>query len=163
MRSLADSRRLVWWPRGRPQSGSMAVRWRWLFAPLTWLFVLIRPPDGFGFQKRQVTMQERRLEQEIIVPSDNLWASKEDKFVSVFPTKDVGRVRQNNSVLAPSSGQLQKWLLYINGSPLGGGEQISCQASSLAEQREGKQSSYSECSTHNNMSTLDRETERRSA
>ena len=124
---------------------------------------LIRPIDGFCFQKRQVTMQERRLKQGIIVPSDNLWASKEDKFVSVFPTKDVGRVRQNNSVLAPSSGQLQKWLLYINGSPLGGGEQISCQASSLAEQREGKQSSHSECSTHNNMSTLDRETERRSS
>ena len=60
--NLTDSRRLVWWPRGRPLNGSMdgdAICPRDGCSP--WM---IRPNNGFCFQKRQVTMQERRLKLE---------------------------------------------------------------------------------------------------
>ena len=100
--NLTDSRRLVWWPRGRPLNGSMdgdAICPRDGCSP--WM---IRPNDGFCFQKRQVTMQERRLEQRNDVPSVRLWTSARGKTLGVFPTKCVRRMRKNNSVLAPSSG-----------------------------------------------------------
>ena len=102
---LTDSRRLV----GDHAEDLRLVRCRRCYLPpgSGCSPQLIRPIDGFCFQKRQVTMQERRLKLEEMYQVSSCGPPQEVK-ACVFPTKDVRRVRKNNSVLAPSSGYYKR-------------------------------------------------------